>query len=294
MKKALLFVLAIVAGITLQAQQYRFNNEQNGFSILNKSERHLTIRHNIGAITIEEADRAEVAGQVITLSGVYSPNEAGAPNLPSSSTFIAIPNGAKASLRLISAQTKTIQNIDLIPAAVAQLDNDNSPAVYQRNAEIYSRNAFYPETPFQISEVTEIRGVQVVEIGLMPFQYNPVSKELIVYSDIELGLDVEGGDGKYGDPRYRTPEWDQILQDILLNRDILPEIDYSERLRKHYENRETGCEYMIITPDDKDFIALADSIKQFRTEQGIPTEVFTVNDCGGNTQTAIRNFIRDA
>ena len=294
MKKALLLVLALVAGIMLQAQEYRFNSEPNGFSISNKNNSQLTLRHNLGAVTIEDANRAEVQGQVITLSGIYLSNVAGAPNLPSQSTYVAIPNGATASLTMVSAQTKVISNVDLIPAAVPQLDDDNSPAVYQKDMSIYSRDAFYPETPFQISEVTEIRGVQVVQVGVMPFQYNPVTKELVVYSDMELLIETEGGNGTYGDPRYRTPEWDQILQDIILNREVLPEIDYGERLRKHYENRETGCEYMIITPDNEDFITLADSIKQFRTEQGIPTEVFTVSQCGGNTQTAIRNFIRNA
>ena len=294
MKKALLFVLAFVAGVMLQAQEYRFNSEPNGFSISGRDRGQLTLRHNLGAVTIEDANRAEVQGQVITLSGIYLPNVAGAPNLPSSSTFIAIPNGATASLRMVSSKTKVIENVDLIPAAVPQLDNDNSPAVYQKDATIYERNAFYPETPFQISEVSSIRGVQVVEVDVMPFQYNPVTKELIVYSDMELQLETEGGDGTYGDLRYRTHEWDQILQDIILNHDVLPEIDYGERLRKHYENRETGCEYMIITPDNDGFIALADSIKQFRMEQGIPTEVFTVTQCGGNSFTSIRNFIHNA
>ena len=294
MKKTLFLALALVAGIILQAQEYRFNSEPNGFSISNTRSNQLTIKHNLGAITIENADRAEVQGQVITLSGVYLSNVAGAPNLPSQSTYVAIPNGATASLTMVSAQTKVISNVDLIPAAVPQLDDDDSPAVYQKDMDIYSRNAFYPETPFQISEVTEIRGVQVVQVGVMPFQYNPVTKELVIYSDMELQLNVEGGDGTYGDLRYRTPEWDQILQDVILNHDVLPEVDYGERLRRHYENRESGCEYMIITPDNEDFIQLADSIKQFRTEQGIPTEVFTVTQCGGNNYTAIRSFIRNA
>ena len=283
-----------MAGVMLQAQEYRFNSEPNGFSISYKNSNHLTLRHNLGTVTIEDADRAEVQGQVITLSGIYLSNEAGAPDLPSTSTYVAIPNGATASLRMVSSKTKVIENVDLIPAAVPQLDNDNSPAVYQKDANIYGRNTFYPETPFQISEVSEIRGVQVVLVGVMPFQYNPVTKELIVYSDMELQLDVEGGNGTYGDLRYRTPEWDQILQDVILNREDLPEVDYGERLRKHYENRETGCEYMIITPDNEEFISLADSIKQFRTEQGIPTEVFTVSQCGGNNFTTLRNFIRTA
>ena len=278
----------------LQAQEYRFNSAPDGFSISNKSENHLTIRHNLSAVTLEDANRAEVTGQVIGLSGIFSPNVAGAPDLPSSSTFVAIPNGAKASLKMVSANTKHIQDVDLIPAAVPQLDDDDSPAVYQKDMTIYSRNAFYPESPFQVSEVTTIRGVEVVEIGVMPFQYNPVTKELVVYSDMELQLDVEGGDGTIGDLRYRTPEWDQILTDVILNRDVLPEVDYGERIRKHYENRETGCEYMIITPDNEEFLQLADSIKKFRTEQGIPTEIFTVSDCGGNNDNTIRSFIRNA
>ena len=294
MKKVLLCVLAIIAGATLQAQEYRFNSKPNGFSISNRSDSQLTFRHNVGAISIEDADRAEVQGQVISLSGVYLSNTAGAPDLPSSSTFVAIPNGATASLKMVSSKTKVINNVNLIPAAMPQLDNDNSPAIYQKNADIYERNAFYPETPIRISEVSSIRGVQVVEVGVMPFQYNPVTKELLIYSDMELQLDMKGGDGTYGDLRYRTPEWDQILQDVILNHEVLPEIDYGERLRKHYENRETGCEYIIITPDNEDFTVLADSIKQFRTDQGIPTEVFTVSECGGNNQTAIRNFIRNA
>ena len=294
MKKALLIVLALVAGVMLQAQEYRFDGEPNGFSISNKNSSQLTIRHNLGAVTIENANRAEVQGQTITLSGVYLSNVAGAPDLPSSSTFVAIPNGATATLTMVSAKTKVISNVDLIPAAVPQLDNNDSPAVYEKDASIYSRNAFYPESPFQLSEVSTIRGVQVVQVGVMPFQYNPVTKELIVYSDMELQLNVESGDGTYGDIRYRTPEWDQILQDFILNRDVLPEVDYGERLRKHYENRETGCEYMIITPDNEDFISLADSIKRFRTEQGIPTEIFTVSQCGGNDFTTLKNFIRNA
>ena len=294
MKKALLIVLAIVAGITLQAQEYRFNTHQDGFSIDSRNNSATTIRHNVSAITIEQADRDGLEGQFITLSGIHIANQAGAPDLPSSSTLVAIPNGATPSIKMVRSQTKTIQNVDLIPAPQPQLDNDDSPAVYQKDMSIYSRNAFYPATPYQISEVMTVRGIEMVEVGVMPFQYNPVTKELVVYEDLELELTVKGGNDTYGDIRYRTPEWDQILSDMLLNRDVLPEVDYGERRRKHYENRETGCEYMIITPDNEDFIQLADSIKQFRIEQGIPTEVFTVSQCGGNDQTSIRNFIRNA
>lgn len=294
MKKALFLVLALVAGVTLQAQEYRFNSGPNGFSMNGKSGSTLSVRHNVGAITIEETDREGVEGQFISWSGIFTDNEAGAPNLPSSSAFVAIPNGAKPTVQLISAKTKVLENVDLIPAPQPQLDNDDSQAIYQKDMSIYGRNALYPATPYTISEVMTVRGVEMVQVGVMPFQYNPVTKTLIVYEDMELQLTCEGGDGIYGDIRYRTPEWDQILSDMLLNRDMLPDVDYGAKLRKHYENRETGCEYMIITPDNEDFVQLADSIRLFRIQQGIPTEIFTVSQCGGNDEQSIKNFIRNA
>ena len=289
-----LLVLALVTSITLQAQDYRFNAKPNGFSVSNRSNTTINIHYNVNAITIEDSNLEQVDGQMVTMSGIFLPNQAGAPDLPSSSTCLAIPNGAQPSIQMVSSKTKVIENVDLVPAPQPHLDSDNSKAVYEKDMDIYSRNAFYPATPYNISEVMTVRGVEMVQVGVMPFQYNPVTKELVVYEDLELQVSYEGGNGTYGDIRYRTPKWDQILQDMLLNRDMLPEVDYGELLRKHYENRETGCLYMIITPDNEGFISLADSIKQFRTNQGIPTEVFTVSDCGGNDQTSIRNFIRNA
>ena len=294
MKKTLLIVFALIAGITLQAQEYRFNTYQDGFSIGNRNNTATTIHHNVSAVTIEQSNRKDLDGQFITISGTHIANEAGAPNLPSGSTFVAIPNGSKPAITMVSAKTKTIKDVDLIPAPQPQLDDDNSPAVYQKDMSIYNRNAFYPSLPYILSEVMTVRGVEMVEVGVMPFQYNPVTKELVVYEDIELELTTEGGDGTFGDIRYRTPEWDQILTDMLLNGDVLPKVDYGERLRKHYEKKETGCQYMIITPDNDEFVQLADSIRFFRTEQGIPTQVFTVSQCGGNNEQAIRSFIRNA
>ena len=293
--RILLLALALLFGLTLTAQtEYRFNQRQNGFSIESRSNTTTTIVHNLNGLTLEKADREGLTGQFITVDGIHLANEAGAPNLPSGSAFVAIPNGAKPSLRLVNAQTKIIKEVDLIPAPQPQLDNDDAKAVYEKDMNIYGKNAFYPETPYRVSEVTSVRGVEMVEVGVMPFQYNPVTKELIVYESLELELTTEGGNGTYGDLRYRTPAWDQILSDMLLNREVLPTIDYGEKLRRHYELRETGCEYLIITPDNDDFVQLADSIKRFRTRQGIPTEVLTVTECGGNDYHTLKNFIRNA
>lgn len=293
--RQLFLALILLSGLTLTAQtEYRFNNKQNGFSVSSKANSTINIDYNVNAVTIEESNREGLDGQFITLTGIQIANTAGAPDLPSSSTFVAIPNGAQPSIQLVSSKTKVIEGVDLIPAPIPQLDNDDSKPIYEKDMDIYGQNAYYPATPYQISEVMTVRGVEMVKVGVMPFQYNPVTKQLIVYEDLELQLSYEGGNGTYGDIRYRTPEWDQILQDMLLNRDALPEVDFGEKLRKHYENRESGCEYLIITPDNAEFVQLANTIKEFRTNQGIPTMVRTVSQCGGNTCGILRNYIRNA
>ena len=74
MKKALFFVLAFMAGIVLQAQEYRFNTHQDGFSISNRNSTTTTIHHNVSAVTIEPSERDGLEGQFITLSGIHIAN----------------------------------------------------------------------------------------------------------------------------------------------------------------------------------------------------------------------------
>ena len=279
--------IMFLAGLSVNAQEANF-------SIIGKSGSTLTLSYRTGHYSIEKTDYRGEEGQIVVMDGSFLSNEAGAPQLPSSNTFIAIPNGAKATLKVINAERKTINDVYLLPAAEPQFDDQSAEVIRTKDMSIYGQNAFYPTQPFLISDIFNVRGIDIAQISVMPFQYNPVTRDLIVYQDIKLEIEIEGGDGTYGDLRYRTPEWDHILSDMLLNREVLPEVDYGSRLRDHYETRETGCEYMIITPDNDDFTQLADSIRMFRIAQGIPTEVFTVSQCGGNDYRTIKSFIKNA
>ena len=133
-----------------------------------------------------------------------------------------------------------------------------------------------------------IRGVDFVKLGITPYQYNPVSKQLIVYRDIKVEISFNGGNGHFGEDRLRSRWWDPILSDMLLNYETLPKMDYN---RSFQSKDETGCEYLIIVPNDIAFTVWADSIKKFRTTQGIYTDIATLNEIGGNTPELIEGYI---
>ena len=265
------------------------------FEVVNNNRSNLELSLRIDKFTLEDSNIESVEGQHITLSGIFLPNEAGVPDLPVVSRYVAIPGGAAVVLNVKNKVTETFSNVDLMPAPVIPLDDDKAPIRYERNEEVYSTNAFYPAEPILASQPMKIRDVDVVLVSVSPFQYNPVTKELVVMRDLDLEVAFEGGNGIFGgDPRYRSAAWDHIIRDMVINESILPDADYYNFIREAVQNRDTGCEYLIITPDNPDFVALADSIKLFRNQQGILTDVVTVSECGGNNETAIRSYIQNA
>lgn len=227
--------------------------------------------------------------RTIGMPAVTLPNDAGAPDLPGQGRFIALPRGAEASVEIVSARSRVYPGFDVAPAAPLPKENDDSPPVYRKNPAIYERDALYPASPVMLSAPTRIRGVDVVVLGITPFQYNPVSRELTVYSDIEVRVSFSGGEGVFGEQRLRSRYWEPLLRDHVINYASLPPAEFNAP-----RGDRNGCEYVILCPDNADFIAWADTLKTWRQAQGISTEIYTTTDIGGTTSTVIENWLNNA
>ena len=141
---------------------------------------------------------------------------------------------------------------------------------------------------------TTIRGLDVALLSITPYRYEPTQKTLELVQDIDINIRFEGGNGQFGDARYLSPDWEHILRNLVINKEMLPKTDYYTLINSTRENREQGCEYLIIAPDNAEILALADTLKAFRTKQGILTKVVSLTEVGGNTTDNIRNYILNA
>lgn len=276
-------------GVSAQAESIQYPDSwgNNGFNLEQQSSEGVNIVFSIENFSIEDVFINGEYMKSIQLPGVFLPNDEGAPNLPGTGRFIAIPQGATITYQMSAYRTEKYNNMEISPAPRIPLETDDGPLEYSKNPTIYNKDALYPESPVKISEPTQIRGVDVVLVGITPFQYNPVTKEMTVYRDIRIEITFNGGNGHFGADRLRSRWWDPLLRDMLLNEQMLPEMQYNY----NYDSRSDDCEYLIITPDDPVFIAWADSIKLFRTQQGIITTIKTTTEVGGNTPTVIENYI---
>ena len=228
--------------------------------------------------------------QAVTLPGVFLPNDAGAPDLAGLGRYVAIPEGATATFEILSARTQLFTDVEVAPAPVIPRANDDSPLIYAADLAIYGENAYYPDAPVKLSDVQQMRGVDCVILGITPFQYNPAAKELLVFTELEVRIDFHDGTGQFAEERLRSRFWEPTLETHLINYASLPAVDFDHPPRLDRQ----GCEYLIICPDNAPFIAWADTLRNWRTLQGITTEVWTTSDIGGTSSTDIENFINDA
>ncbi|MDD2205206.1 MAG: C25 family cysteine peptidase [Bacteroidales bacterium] len=276
------FMLALSLSTCLSfAQQMTYTNLRDGNGI--------EVSYSIKDFNLESLNYKGEEMQEISISGISIPNDAGMPNLPRISRYIAVPQGATAKVTINSMTTSVIQNVNIAPALKIQAENEEPNMDYVKNEMVYSTNKPYPATPVEVSEHTSLRGVDAVILGITPFQYNPVTKELTVISDIDVDVEFIGGNNHYGDDKYRSLWFDPILKNAFLNYEALPEIDYSTRSRDG-----EGCEYLIVIPNDPAWLPYAEQIKEWRTKQGILTHIVSLADMGASSTAQIKNYLHNA
>ena len=124
-----------------------------------------------------------------------------------------------------------------------------------------AKDTHFPTENIVLSAPKQIRSLDVVLLSVTPFRYNPVRKTLEVIYDIDIDLRFEGGNGQFGESRYFNPDWTHILRNLVINKDMIPSVDYYRLVKEVRDHDEDGWEYLIISPDDPNILAWADTLK---------------------------------
>lgn len=283
MKKILLFGLLLALPLFTFAQD---------FTILESDAHHLSLRFELNDFSIDTIRCEGELMHTISTKGIIAPNEYGLPNLPTFNRFIAIPQGAKAVVQVRTSRNERMTGINIAPSQGSQAENDPVPPL-KKDTKAYSIDALYPETSYVVAEPQQLRGVDVIHLGLCPVQFNPVRQEIAVSRQLDIEIRFEGGNGHFGDDRLRSPYWDPILRNNILNYGCLAPIDYDARRQEWARNRAIGCEYLIITPNNDAFVNAAQELADYRTRQGILTNVMSIGETGATTTGLFRLWVRD-
>ena len=199
--KFIIFFLIIFISIKclgISEISYEDSWGKGGFELLTESNTGIEIVFSINELLLKEVNINNEIMTQVQIPGHFLPNDEGMPDLPGNGVYIALPQGAAPHFKVLSSRVEIIQDISIAPAPRIPWDNEKGPLEYNKNEQIYSTDSFYPENTVILSELTQIRGVDVVILGITPFQYNPVRRELRIFRDFHVEITFNGGNGYFG------------------------------------------------------------------------------------------------
>lgn len=296
--KRLLCLALVMLSITATAQEVRtfnFNHEgKTGLQMKNQTRGNVTLEYSLDQMTLTSFTYNGEEMQSVGIADLSLPNAKGLPNVPCYSRTIAIPQGAQAVLHVKSYEQQVISNVNVEPSLGVQAENEDPDTEYTKDMKVYAQNSFYPAEFATISEPTSIRGVDVVNISISPVRFNPVTKETVVYHNIEMEVEFVGGNGQFGDNRLRSPYFDPILEQNIMNYEALPVIDYAARMQQWLRDGDEGAEYIIVIPNNDGFVEPANSLRDFRMQQGIITQVIKLQDMPATSTDQMKTWFHNA
>ena len=260
-------------------------NAQTNQSVLNKStETETFLTFNFNQYELKSVRTPKGIEQIIIAKNTSAIMEKGAPDLPKFTESIIVSNLKNMKVEIISAQFTEIANIFIAPSkgnfSRIILPKD---VPYEYGKE-YNENSFYPSELAKLDTPYIMRDFRGQALQVNPFQYNPSTKILRVYSEIKLRVyaEVQGGQNTLA----------------VINSPHKIDNDFAKIYANHFKNFSVHSpNYSPIGEEGKMLIICYDAwmsqmipFVNWKNSIGRPTEIVSVSTAGG-TAAAIKNYV---
>ncbi|MEO0165532.1 MAG: C25 family cysteine peptidase [candidate division WOR-3 bacterium] len=208
-------------------------------------------------------------------------DEVGAPELPTTTIKIALPLGAQIkSVEVIATEKKELKlTSDISFTAPPTILCMEVKKISAPNKNIYQSPKPYPEKIIFLKGSGVFNNHQICELVVVPFQYLPLARKIIIHTSIKFAIHYEGGN-----PAIAR---DDLLQQLVVNPVTVKEKKVLEDLHEF--------QYLIITesPMDTVFQRLA----AWKRKKGVPAQVrnvsWIINHYPGEDSAAkLRNYLK--
>ncbi len=262
------------------------SNSSAGINILSSSSNEIILEVSFPGMASAEISKEGVTYQRLNIPNSGRTYNIGWAELPTLGRFIAVPQGAEPQVEILQYDSRTLSGYNIYPVQEQPVDLSGAPEpAFTKDESFYRRNEFYPDRMAFIEEPKIIRDCPVSLLTVYPVQYNPVSAELKVYSSMKIRVSFPGGTGVFIDPAHRSPYFEPLYQNLLVNYSAL---GTPEQIDVKSGN---GCDLLIITHPN--FQAWAESLATWKNLCGISTWVRTTSQTGSDTGS-IKSYIQNA
>ncbi len=258
----------------------------------------LTVNFDMDGMFVTETKVDGVTYHDLSIPGKATLMDVGRPRLPIVGALVEVPHGVTLTPHAVKSRSVTLGDYNVRPMQELTPRQPGPRRGFSVDRATYLSDAPYPGplARVQARDVGVMRGHRLVFLKVFPVQYNPVTRQMRVFSNIEVRLDYDHPAQIQRIPRrLRSPAFEATLRNSVLN--------YKNVLRfggvGDYQKARTGCHYLILT--DPTFYNATDPnnpvvrLQNWKRRKGLLTEVVDVTTiAGGNTAASIRTYLQNA
>lgn len=227
---------------------------------------------------------------VMAVSGVP-----GLPSVPFWRTLVAVPEGAKAILKVAGEPiVAEILQVNLYPYQSEPADQGLVPIApefadppFVKDEKFYTRDGTYPSEPCMLQPLGNYRDLQVAQVLCAAGQYNPVTDQLKLFKSIQFDVTFDGGDANFITNQTISPfepAGDHVINSVVNRKAVAKYVGAVELSHRQC----IGEELLILThPLFRD---AANDLAEWKREKGIVT---TIIDVGAETSYESADDIDD-
>ncbi len=258
----------------------------------NSSQSQTSIGFRMAGIEEEPSVAAGVTYQNITAitpepMKFGSTGEEGLPELPVFAHLIGIPDQSGVRVEIISSSYQIIDNVDVMPSQPSPIEGSSEVPPFTKDEAFYQKNEFYPSNVVELGEPVICRDLRMIQTIVNPVQYNPVTRQLKVYTNVDYNLVYEGTDSRNAKVRHNNNISETFMP---LYRSLVPNAD---EMLATYQPIRGG--YLILVPDA--FYDTVQALARWKHLKGysvVVTKARQINSSGIPSTTQILNYIRTA
>jgi len=254
-------------------------------TVLESNDNHTIARFDIGGFYKQAVDITGETYYSVKLVDEGVLHNQGEPALPRICRGFVIPDKAKMAIRAESSEYREFTDIPVIPSKGNLKRTVNPSDVPYEFGPVYGTDEWYPSRLASIREPYILRDIRGIVTEIYPFQYNPVTKILRVYTSITIEL-VNAGPGEINvldrhEPLAAvTPEFDFMYRQRFIN--------YDQSVLLYTPVGETG-DMLVITHDA--FHGAVMPFVEWKRQKGIKTTLVNISTIGNNANS-IKNFVQ--
>ncbi len=292
MKKFLLIVAILATAMLVNSQSVVVIDNQkpqnSSVQIIEENNSGITLKLNVNSYSLSEVQTPNGTEVVVGSSEGINDMGKGMPDVPYFATSVRIPAKGKAIAEIVDANYITVENISIAPSKGAIKRNIDPSTVPYEYGKCYNADAFVPDVNATNSEAFCIRDVRGTTVRFFPFQYNPVQKQLKVYTEITVKVKFtqQPSENELTTSYEKIDEFENICRRLFIN--------YGSKTR--YTQLQDGHPgRMLIICKDTYQSAMPEFVN-WKREKGIETEMVLLSAIGttaANVQTYITNYFNN-